>query len=65
MKAQKTQRLYEKKTLLAPKMLLDYIRYLMTIPSYPFHPIPSHPSNPIPTYSCEDNLSIEDIILSI
>ena len=35
--------------LLAPKVLLDYLRPMITIPSVQ------------PTYSCEDDLSIEDL----
>ena len=31
----------------------------------PSHPLPSYPSNPIPTYSCEDDLSIKDLIKKI
>ena len=40
--------------LLASKVLLDYLRPVIT------NPIQSHPS--IPTYSCDDDLSIEDLI---
>ena len=39
--------------LLTPKVLLDYLRPMIAI-----HLIPSRSS----TYSCEDNLSIEDLI---
>ena len=37
----------------SPKVLLDYLRPMISI-----HPTQSHPS----TYSCEDDLSIEDLI---
>ena len=41
--------------LLAPKVLLDYLRTMITIPSNQSRPIPAK-------YSCEDNLTIEDLI---
>ena len=37
--------------LVAPKVLLDYLRPMITIQP-----------NPIPTYTCEDDLSTEDLI---
>ena len=40
-----------------PKVLLDYLQPMI------LNPIPSHPNPSIPsTYSCEDDLSIKDLI---